>query len=150
MVKTCCGAIVATLLLVIASPALAGGDDDLSLMTNRDEVVAKFLAQLQSCDLSEKQIAAFALGEARCTEAVVPLLKMLHDGPEKCRIVAALALCRMGEPRGTYAVKQAARFDESERVRTLAAWYYDQYVQPGSFAFKATPPEARQVAEGKK
>lgn len=149
MVKTYCVAVVATLLLVVASPALAGDDDDLSMMTNRDDVVAKFLAQLQSCDISEKQIAAFALGEARCTEAVVPLMKMLHDGPEKCRIVAALALCRMGEARGTFAVKQAARFDESERVRTLAAWYYDQYVQPGSFAFKMTPQETRQVAQGK-
>ena len=149
MVKTCCVAFVATMLLVIASPALAGDDDDLSLMTNRDDVVAKFLAQLQSCNISEKQIAAFALGEARCTEAVVPLMKMLHDGPEKCRIVAALALCRMGEARGTFAVKQAARFDESERVRTLAAWYYDQYVQPGSFAFKTTPQDTRQVAQGK-
>ena len=79
MVKTCCVAFVATMLLVIASPALAGDDDDLSLMTNRDDVVAKFLAQLQSCNISEKQIAAFALGEARCTEAVVPLMKMLHD-----------------------------------------------------------------------
>ncbi len=149
MVKMCGVAVVAALLLVVASPALAGDDDILSLMTNRDAAVEKFLEQLNCGEAKAMQNAAFALGEARCTEAVVPLMKMLHDGSEQCRIVAALALCRMGEPRGTFAVKQAARLDSSEKVRTLAAWYYEQYVQPGSFAFKAIPQESRQVAQGK-
>ena len=83
------------------------------------------------------QEAAFALGEARAKEAVIPLMRMLHDGEESCRIVAALALSRIGDARGGFAVKQAARFDESQKVRTLAAWYYEQYVQPGTYKFVA-------------
>jgi hypothetical protein len=60
---------------------------------------------------------------------------MLHEGEEECRVVAALALCRIGDARGTFAVKQAVRFDKSERVQKLAAWFYDQYVKPGTYQF---------------
>ena len=85
-----------------------------------------------------KESAAFMLGEEKATRAVVPLMQMLRGGEEESsRIVAALSLCRIGDPRGVYAVKQAAKFDESERVRTLCAWFYNQYVQPGSFEFVA-------------
>jgi hypothetical protein len=61
---------------------------------------------------------------------------MLHNGEEEsARIVAALALCRIGDSRGLFAVKRAATFDPSERVRTSCAWFYEEYVQPGSFRF---------------
>jgi hypothetical protein len=61
---------------------------------------------------------------------------MLHGGQsESCRIVAALSLCMLGDARGTYAVKRAATFDASQKVRTLCAWFYNQYVREGSFAF---------------
>jgi len=81
------------------------------------------------------------LGEQKVTRAVVPLMNMLHsDDEESSRIVAALSLCRIGEARGVYAVRQAAKFDKSERVQRVCAWFYNEYVQPGSFAF-VTPEE---------
>ncbi len=64
-------------------------------------------------------------------------MAMLHDGVESSRVVAALALSRIGDARGIYAVKQAAKFDESQRVQKLAAWYYNQYAVPGTFEFVA-------------
>ena len=102
----------------------------------REMIVRNLMSGLASRNTGERESAAFSLGEEKVIRAVVPLMKMLRDSEEESsRIVAALSLCRMGEPRGVYAVRLAARFDRSERVRTLCAWFYNQYVKPGSFEF---------------
>jgi hypothetical protein len=78
----------------------------------------------------------FSLGEMRSDRAVIPLMKVLHEGQtDQERIVAALALCLIGDGRGEYAVKRAARFDDSDRVRQTAAWFYNEYVRDGTFKF---------------
>jgi hypothetical protein len=142
--------IFAAVLLALTNitPALSQGDEDIALSTYRDQTMASLLDKLSSCDKCDRDKAAFLLGEGRCTEAVIPLMKMLHECPEESsRIVAALALCRMKEPRGTWAVKRAATFDESGKVRTLCAWFYDQYVEPGTYSFvPAERPWPTQVA----
>ena len=91
--------------------------------------------------------AAFLLGCRKCPQAVIPLMAILHDGrSESCRIAAALSLCLLGDERGTYAVKRAASFDASQKVRTLSAWFYDQYVKKGSFAFVPQPQVPQNLA----
>jgi hypothetical protein len=95
------------------------------------------LLGLASDNLGLRESCAFMLGEIGSTKAVIPLMAMLHHGVESSRVVAALALTRIGEPRGVYAVKQAAKFDTSDRVQKLAAWYYNQYAVPGTFDFVA-------------
>jgi hypothetical protein len=125
-------------MLAMAAPALAGDEELLVLTADRDAVVQSLLTKLSGCDPAVSRNAAYLLGEGKCTEAVIPLMRMLHDGEEQCRVIAALALARIGDGRGTYAVRQTARFDASPRVRTLAAWYYEQYVKPGTFAFVAS------------
>lgn len=134
--------------LTIATPALSQGEEDLTLLATSNQMVASLMEKLSSCDKCDRDKAAFLLGEGRYTEAVIPLMKMLHECPEESsRIVAALALCRMKEPRGTWAVKRAATFDESGKVRTLCAWFYDQYVEPGTYSFvPADRPWPTQVA----
>ena len=121
----------------MAMPAVAGEEDLVALGTNREEAVSQLLSRLEKCEPKEMQETAYVLGEAKVHAAVIPLMRMLHDGEEECRIVAALALCRIGDARGTYAVKQAVRFDKSEHVQQLAAWFYDQYVKPGTYQFVA-------------
>jgi hypothetical protein len=121
----------------VATPAIAGEDELMELGVNREATITKMLTRLQQCQPQEMQEIAFDLGEAKATEAVIPLMRMLHEGQEQCRIVAALALCRIGDDRGTFAVKQAVRFDRSERVQQLAAWFYEQYVKPGTYRFVA-------------
>jgi hypothetical protein len=74
-------------------------------------------------------------------------MAMLHEGTESSRVVAALALTRIGDARGIYAVKQAAKFDPSERVQKLAAWYYNQYAVPGSFDFVAKQDSSEDTDE---
>ena len=121
----------------MAMPAVAGEEEMVALGTNREEAVSQLLSRLEKCEPKEMQETAYVLGEAKVHAAVIPLMRMLHEGEEECRVVAALALCRIGDARGTYAVKQAVRFDKSERVQKLAAWFYDQYVKPGTYQFVA-------------
>jgi hypothetical protein len=68
------------------------------------------------------------LGEYKVTEAVNNLLGMLHsEETEEARIVAALSLYKIGTGKALYALKRAAIFDESTRVRKLCAGFYRNY-----------------------
>jgi hypothetical protein len=126
--------------LAFALPVI-GQENERAVTVGRGDCLTEDLLQkLASCDRCTKEQSAYLLGEARCPKAVIPLMSMLRNGLESERIVAALALCRIGDARGSFAVKRAAEFDESAKVRRLCAWYYDQYVQPGSFAFFAAEP----------
>jgi hypothetical protein len=121
---------------LLAAAARAGNPDLETVLTSPPGIEKELLARLAGCDTCVKQEAAFLLGCRKCPQAVIPLMAMLHDGgSETCRIVAALSLCMLGDERGTFAVKRAATFDSSQKVRTLCAWFYNQYVQDGSFAF---------------
>ena len=101
---------------------------------------AKLIDDVHCENCETKESAIFDLGELRSEKAVIPLMDVLHrDDDESSRVVAALALCRIGDARGTFAVKRAATFDKSEKVRTLSAWFYNTYVREGSFQFEPAP-----------
>ena len=68
------------------------------------------------------------IGELQLSQAVIPLLRILHNEEnEELRIAAALALYKIGSPIAINAVKQAIRFDDSERVSKLCANFYNEY-----------------------
>lgn len=115
---------------------------------DKNQAEQNLLIGLASDNLGLRESSAFMLGEIGSQKAVLPLMAMLHDGIESSRVVAALALSRIGDARGVYAVKQATKFDPSERVQKLAAWYYNQYAVPGSFDFiaKDEAPNADEMA----
>lgn len=76
------------------------------------------------------------LGEMKSDEAVIPLMRVLKNcDDEACRIAAALALTKIGDPRGIYAVKKAATYDESPRVRELTWKFYMSTVKTGAVRF---------------
>lgn len=127
---------LAAMLAVATVSGMAGDNEQPSYDKNQAE--ANLLVGLASDNLGLRESCAFMLGEIGSKKAVVPLMAMLHDGVESSRVVAALALSRISDARGVYAVKQAAKFDASERVQKLAAWYYNQYAAPGTFDFVAT------------
>jgi hypothetical protein len=139
------------LLLVagIAGQTVAEDKVPVTPRVTRELITKNLLKGLTSDNRGVRESAAFALGEEKITQAIVPLMKMLRDSEEESsRIVAALSLCRMGEPRGVYAVRMAAKFDASERVRTLCAWFYNQYVKPGSFEFVIVKPDTPKEERG--
>jgi HEAT repeat protein len=95
-----------------------------------------------------RRSAIYMLGQLEAREAVIPLMKVLHTCPdEKSRQAAAWALCKIGDARGEYAVKQAVRFDESSKVKMHCAWYYNLYVNEGTFAFYPSENAPTQIAE---
>jgi HEAT repeat protein len=72
---------------------------------------------------------AYMFGELCCDKAVISLLDILHNNPkEELRILAALSLYKIGDSRGIFAIKQAIRFDDSERVARLCEGFYKAYV----------------------
>lgn len=122
--------------LVLLTPAFAL-DKEHSRTIDTAAVVKNLLHNMKSDNKGVRESSAFMLGDFKCDEAVIPLLAMLHNSPdESSRIVAALSLSKIGAARGTFAVKQAVRFDESPRVRLVCAWFSNQYTQPEPFSFK--------------
>ncbi len=92
--------------------------------------VVNLLIGLKSDNYGLRTGSAFMLGEIGAEEAVVPLMRMLRT--EKCenaRIVAALALYKINSPKSIFAVKQAIRFDSSERVRKMCTNFYSESIK---------------------
>ena len=84
--------------------------------------------------------SALVLGQIRCSRAVLPLMRVLHESSDgQIRIAAAYALCRIGHSAGTFAVLRSASFDEDPRVRAHCAWYYRTLVVQGSEERSADP-----------
>ena len=73
---------------------------------------------------------AYMFGELCCDKAVISLLKILHNNPkEEMRILAALSLYKIGDARGIFAIKQAIKFDESDRVSKLCEGFYKSFLR---------------------
>ncbi len=116
------------LLIALSSTAFAG--DGKSETDVKESTIASLLVGLTSDNLGLKSSSAYMLGELKVTEAIIPLMRILrNDESEELRIMAALALYKIGTPISIYAVKQAGRFDESERVNKLAQKFYFEYLR---------------------
>jgi len=131
--------LVPVIAILLASTALAGGHQSSSAISDAAE--HNLLMALSSENYGLQESAAYLLGEMNSDRAVIPLMRMLRSDRQSARIVAALALCRIGDARGVYAVKRASRFDDDAQVRQRCAWFYEQYVAPGSFAFMTETTE---------
>ncbi len=95
-----------------------------------DEAVTNYIADLSSGNLGVRTSAAYFAGEYNIEDAVIPLMKMLNsEKSEGARIMAALSLTKIGTGQAVFAVKQAAKFDSSERVRNLCETFYNSYSQ---------------------
>lgn len=125
-------AVIATLALVLVP--CAGGAELTKEQYARAE--QNLLDALASDNIGLRQSAAFMLGELKSKRAVIPLMRMMHEADnDRCQCVAALALCRIGDPIGVYAVKREAQLNKDQLMRCRAAWFYEEYVQAGTFLF---------------
>lgn len=90
--------------------------------------VESLLIGLNSDNIGLKSSSAYMIGELQISKAVIPLMKMLRESDnEDLRISAALALYKIGTPLAINAVKQAIKFDESERVSKHCASFYNDF-----------------------
>ena len=95
---------------------------------NIERIEDNLLEGLSSDNLGLRVSTAYYLGEYKTERAVLPLIKMLHNEKEEsARIQAALSLIKIGDPKGAFMVKQAAKFDESARVRNFCSKFYNAY-----------------------
>lgn len=121
--------LVIAILLILSAQIYSQQIHDLS--TNKKVCCVKSLLQgLESDNAGLQAGCAYMLGEVCCSKSVVPLMNVLHNNPsEEMRILAALALYKIGDSRGLFAIKQEIKFDESERVRQMCEKFYKAHLQ---------------------
>lgn len=136
-------------LLLVVSAEVRAQDAQKSLEGAKfDKAVANYLVALQSPNDGLRRSAIYQLGQFQATRATIPLMAVLRNSTdEKSRIAAAWALCKIGKEVGTYAVKEAVRFDDSKKVQMHSAWYYNLYVAEGTFAFIPAASGSTTIAE---
>ena len=136
------------LAVILALPAAASDLKKELGEAKYDLAVKNLINGVMSTNDGLRRSAIYQLGELQAEDAVIPLMKVLRSCyDERCRVAAAWALCKIGDERGVYAVKQAVRFDESQKVQLHCAWYYNLYVSEGTFAFLPSASSPTQVAE---
>jgi HEAT repeat protein len=127
--------VILTVLAFAINPSTAKGDKI------NDYTVASLIVGVNSDNFGLRTSSAYMLGELRCEKGVIPLMRMLKsEDREDARIVAALALLKIEDAKGMFAIKQAIKFDESERVRRLCTNFYHAYLEKSAvlklFAYK--------------
>jgi len=96
----------------------------------KDSAIESLIVGVNSDNFGLRTSAAYMLGELKCEKAVIPLMRMLKsEEREDARIVAALALLKIGNAKGIFAIKQAIKFDDSDRVRRLCANFYHAFLE---------------------
>jgi hypothetical protein len=140
--KTSVVVIAVLALMAMASTVLVAEEPSPTLTPEQyARAEENLLIGLQADNQGVREGSAYMLGELKSSKAVIPLMAMLKSGSETSRVVAALALTRIGDARGVYAVKRAATFDESPQVQQKCAFFVNAYAQPGSFQFAVVGTE---------
>lgn len=92
-----------------------------------NQVEKNLIIGLNSDNDGLKLSSAYYLGEYKLDNAVLPLMAVLKGNQKDCqKVAAALSLIKINDPRGVFAVKRAAIFDDSEYVRRMCAKFYAQ------------------------
>ena len=129
-------AVAVLVALTVGGRAAANDDEGRKAEVRKCAATENLMIAIESDNAGLRESAAYLLGQFKCNDAVIPLMRILrNDMRPSTRSVAALALCMIGDARGLYAVKQAVRFDANPGVQVRCAWYYNEYVNGKTFAF---------------
>ncbi len=94
----------------------------------KDVIEKCYLEGIVSDNEGVRSSAALFLGYMKSEKAVLPLMKMMRDEKsEESRIIAALALIKIGDPQGVYMVGRTAHFNTSTRVQKIADKFYNAF-----------------------
>ena len=114
--------------LLISTPLFA---NNFSKVNDYSNIEKNYLEGLSSSNDGLKLSSAYYLGELKSEKAVIPLMDMLRNSSDSsARIMAALSLIKIGNPRGIHMVQRQAEFNEDSRVRDfcgkfIKAYYFD-------------------------
>ncbi len=124
--------VTAVLVLFFTVSVFAKSNVNVKTTYNKALAEASLLEGISSQNQGLSLSSANMLGEIKSSNAVIPLMKILRNSDnEASRITAAQALIKIGDARGVFAVKKAAEFDDSQRVRSLCAKFYFQSLIEG-------------------
>lgn len=116
------------LLLMLVSVTFAGTSPATEKNVTFDRIESNLLAGIDTENTGLFVSSLQRLGDIKSDRAVIPLMRVLKNNEsESARIAAALSLYKIGDSRGIFAVKQAAKFDNSERVRQICSRIYTGY-----------------------
>lgn len=98
-------------------------------VSNYETIEQNLLFGLNSDNEGLKFSCAYYLGEIQSSKAVIPLLKLFHNGKtDEMKIIAALSLCKINSDRGVFAVKRAIKFSDSDRVQRTCKLFYNSHL----------------------
>ena len=118
---------IAILLLVLLSISSLLSAKNIAGINNLESSEASLIVGVESQNNGLVVSSANLIGDLKMQKAVIPLMSILKNSSDvSARISAAQALVKIGDARGVFAVKKAADFDKSERVRKLCAKFYFQ------------------------
>lgn len=127
------GIIAVALILTFSLPLTAKDLSKTSKVTpvqfSQSRIVDNLLQGIKSGNNGLKLSSLYLMGDYDTEKSVIELMRTLKDDPkDEARITAALSLFKLGDARGLYAVKRAAEFDDSPRVRKMCENYYRQFL----------------------
>ncbi len=90
--------------------------------------ISSLLDGMKSDNLGLKSGSIYMLGELKVSDSVIPLMKILkNQNDEELKIAAALALYKIGDSRGMYAIKRSGKFETNGRVRKMCDLFYKSF-----------------------
>lgn len=117
-------------LIVVPGFTFAKGNtpNPVSRIQNIELIEQNLLIGLNTENAGLQSSSAYMLGEIKSEKSVIPLMRMLRNNEDPhMRIMAALALYKIGDSRGIWAVKQAVQFDDNECVRKKCNQFFSVY-----------------------
>lgn len=98
---------------IVVTPVFSMGKNDVTKAE-----AAKVIAKLESKEFTDRAEAVNKLGEYCCKESIEALLSVMkNDCAPRCRMMAAMALLKIGDPSVIPEIKKAAKKDPHQTVR---------------------------------
>ncbi|OGU72535.1 MAG: hypothetical protein A2V93_10495 [Ignavibacteria bacterium RBG_16_34_14] len=117
------------LIVVFLSTVISGAEPFKVKKQNSDNTIQSLIVGLNSNNFGLKTSSAFMIGELKIKSAVIPLMRMLrNEESDEAKIVAALALYKLGTPMSIYTLFQSSRFEKSSRVKKMCLRFYLDYI----------------------
>ncbi len=120
--------LILSVLITASSYANNSAAAEIKIQKQMSQIELNLLNGLNSENEGLKFSCAYYLGEYKCSNAVIPLLSMLRENNDECsRIMAALALAKIGDQRGLYALKRVYEIEGPTRLGRLCNLFYQNH-----------------------
>lgn len=126
-------------LLILTAASLSAADNLNKKITN-EQIEENLLIGLQSNNVGLRVSCAYMLGEIQPSEkAILLLMKTLRDDKdERARIMSALTLTKLEDPRGLNIVQRECQYNNNCKTRKMCQRFYSSYLNKKYNVMKET------------